>query len=63
MTGVSTCMLPRHVYTCGVKNNRLEEPFFSLNIMLQLHKSDRVEIIEKHFHLKGYNIMNNPDRN
>ena len=39
-----------------------EEPFFSLN-MLRLSKSDRLETIEKHFHLKGYDTMNRPGRN
>ena len=32
-TGDSTCKFPRHVYDCGIKNNCLEEPFFSLNII------------------------------
>ena len=32
--GVSTCKFPRHVYEYGIKNNFLEEPFFSLNSML-----------------------------
>ena len=36
-TGDSTCKFPRHVYDCGIKNNCLEEPFFSLNIMLGLN--------------------------
>ena len=62
-TGVSTCKFPRHVYDCGIKNNCLEEPFFSLNIMLRLNKSDRLETIEEHFHLKGYDTMNNPGKN
>ena len=62
-TGVSTCKFPRHVYDCGIKNNCLEEPFFILNIMLRLNKSDRLETIEKHFHLKDYDTMNNPGRN
>ena len=31
--------------------------------MLRLNKSDRLETIEKHFHLKGYDTMNNPGRN
>ena len=38
--GVSTCKFPRHVYEYGIKNNFLEEPFFSLNSMLWLNKSD-----------------------
>ena len=59
-TGVLTCKFPRHVYDCGIKNNCLEESFFSLNIMLRLNKSDRLETIEKHFHLKGYDTMINP---
>ena len=62
-TGVSTRKFPRHVYECGTKNNCLEEPFFSLNIMFWLNKSDRLETIEKHFHLKGYDTMSNPGRN
>ena len=32
-TGISTCKFLRHVCDCGIKNNCLEEPFFSLNIM------------------------------
>ena len=62
-TGDSTCKFPRHVYGCGIKNNCLEEPFFSLNIMLRLNKSERLETIEKHFHLKCYDTMNHPGRN
>ena len=62
-TGDSTCKFPRHVYKCVIKNNCLEEPFFSLNITLRLNKSDRLETISKHFHLKGYYTMNNPGRN
>ena len=62
-TGVSTCKFLHHVYGCGIKNNCLEEPFFSLNIMLQLNKSDRLETSEKHFHLKGHDTMNNSGRN
>ena len=50
-TGDSTCKFPRHVYDCGIKNNCLEEPFFSLNIMLRLNKNNRLETIEKHFHI------------
>ena len=52
-TGISTCKFPHHVYDCGIKNDCLEEPFFSLNIILQLNKSDKLETIEKHFHLKA----------
>ena len=48
---------------CGIKNNCLEEHFFSLNITLRLNKSDSLETIEKHFHLKGYDKMSIPDRN
>ena len=62
-TGVLTCKFPRHVYDCGINNNCLEEPFFSLNVMLRLNKSDRLETIEKHFHLNGYDTMINPGRN
>ena len=58
-TGDSTCKFVRHVYNFSIKNNCLEEPFFSLNIMLRLNKTDRLETIEKHFHLKGYNTMKN----
>ena len=61
--GILICKLLRLLYDCGIKNNCLQEPFFSLNIMLRLIKSDRLETIEKHFHLKGYYIMNNPGRN
>ena len=62
-TGDSTSKFPHHVYDCGIKNDCLEEPFFSLNIMLRLNKSDRPETIEKHFHLKRYDTMNHPGRN
>ena len=61
-TGISTCKFPRHVFSCGTKNNCLNEPFFSLDIMLRLNQSDRLETIERHFHLKGYDTMNNPER-
>ena len=54
----STCKFQHHVYDCGIKNDCLEEPFFSRNIMSRLNKSDKLEIIEKHFHLKGYDTMN-----
>ena len=61
--GDSTCKFPCHVYDCGIKNNCLEEPFFNLNIMFRLNKSGRLETIEKNFHLKGYDKMNNLGRN
>ena len=61
--GDSTCKFPRHVYDCGIKNDCLEEPFFNLNIMFRLNKSGRLETIEKNFHLKGYDTMNNLGRN
>ena len=62
-TGVPTCKIGCHVYACGIKVNCVQDPFFSLNIMLQLNTSDRLKTIEKHFHLKGYDTMNNPGRN
>ena len=31
--------------------------------MLRVNKIDRRETIEKHFHLKGYDTMNNAGRN
>ena len=46
-----------NVYNC------LEEQFFSLNIMLRLNKSERLETIEKLFHLNGYNTVKSPGRN
>ena len=52
-----------HVNDFGIKNKCQEELFFSLNIMLQLNKSDRFVTTEKYFHLKGYGTMNNPGRN
>ena len=61
-TGVSTCKFPRHVYSCGKNNNCLKEPFFTLNIMLRLNNSDKLEFMEKHFHLKDYDTMSNPSR-
>ena len=57
---ISTCEFSRHVYDCGINNNCLEEPFFSLNVMLRLNKSDRLETIENHFHLKGYDTIKFP---
>ena len=61
-TGDSTCKFLHHICYCGIKNNCLEEPFISLNIMLWLNKSDRFETIEKHFHLKDYDTVSNPGR-
>ena len=39
----------------------LEEPMLvsSLSIIIRLNKSDRLEIMEKHFHSKNHNTMNN----
>ena len=62
-TAVSTCKFRRHVYDCGIKNNCPEEPFFSLNIMFRLSKSDRLEAIEKHFHSKDHDTTSNSGRN
>ena len=61
-TGVSTCKFPRHVFSCGTKNNNPKEPFFSIDIMLRLNQSDKLETLEKHFNLKGYDTLNNPSR-
>ena len=30
--------------------------------MLRLNNSDKLEFMEKHFHLKAYDTMNNPSR-
>ena len=64
-SGVSSCKFLCHVYNCGIKNNCLEEPVlvFSLSIIIRLNKSDSLEIVEKHFHSKNHNAMNNPGRN
>ena len=62
-TEVSKCKFPHHVCDRGINNNCLEEPFFSLNMMLQINKSDRLETIQKNFHLKSYDRMNNPGKN
>ena len=62
-TVVSTCKFPRHIYDCDIKNNCLKKLFFGLNIVLRLNKCDRRETIQKHFHLKGYDTMNNPRKN
>ena len=62
-TGNATCKFPHYVHDCGIKNNCLQEPFFRLNIMLPLDKSNRLETIKKHVHLKGYDTMKNPCRN
>ena len=59
----ATCKFLRRLYDCGINNNCLEKPFFSLNIILRLNKSDRLETIAKHSHLKGYDTMKNPSRN
>ena len=48
---------------CGINNNCLEELCFTLKNIFRLNKTDRLEAIEKHFHLKGYDAMNNPGRN
>ena len=52
---ISTCKFPRHVYDCGINNNFLEEPFFSLNIMLRLNKSDRLEVTD--FYINTYDVI------
>ena len=31
-TGISTYKFPIHVYKCGFKNKRLNEPFFKINV-------------------------------
>ena len=61
-TEISTCKFPLHVYDCGITNNCIEEPFFSLSIILRPNKSDRLETIKKHFLLKGYDTVSNPVR-
>ena len=46
------------------KNNGLEQSIFSLSIMLRLNRSDILQTIEKHFHLKDNpDKMDNPGRN
>jgi len=57
-TGSSSCKFPQHVYDCGLKNNCLNEPYFKIFIMMKLNNSDRLEIIERHLQLKGYDTMN-----
>ena len=58
--GISTCKFPRHVHNCGIKNNRLKEPFFEINIMFKLSDSRRLELLEQLYQSKGYDTLNSP---
>ena len=61
-TGISSCKFPRHVYHCGIKNGKLNEPYFEINIMLTTNDPLKLEYLEKHFQNKGYDTLNNPAR-
>ena len=56
------CKFRRHVFSCVIKNNCLQEQFFKFDMMLRLNNSDKLKTLEKHFHLKGFDTLNNPNR-
>ena len=49
-TGISTCKFPIHIYHCVMKNKCLKEPYFQLNIMMNLKNSLKLEFYENYFH-------------
>ena len=56
-TGVSTYEFPHHVYDCGIKNNCLQEPFFSLN-MLRLNKNDTMNNRGRNYNQYNHSSFN-----
>ena len=42
-TGVSTFKFLAHVYKCDLKNKCLNEPFFKINFMMKLKRSNQLE--------------------
>ena len=60
-TGTSACKFPINVYHYAMKNKRLKEPYFQLNIMMKLKNSQQLECYENHFHKKGYDTINYPE--
>ena len=60
-TSTSTCKFPIDVLHCAMKNKRLKEPHFQLNIMMKVKDSWRLEFFENYFHKKGYDIINCPE--
>ena len=45
-TGISTSKFPIHVYKYGLKNKRLNKPFFEINIMMKLKSRNQLETYE-----------------
>ena len=52
----------RHISSCGVESNCLQETFFRLKFMLRLNKSNTFETLQKYFHLKDFDAMSNLNR-
>ena len=50
------------MFSCVIKSDCLQEQFFKFDMMLRLNNSDKLKTLEKHFHLKGFDTLNNPNR-
>ena len=61
--GISTCKFPIHVFNCSKRyNKQLEEPYFTIHVMLSLKNNSRLESLETLFHNRGYDTLNRPTR-
>ena len=60
-TEISTRKFAIHAYKCGLKNKCLNEPFFVINVMMKMKRSNQLENYENYFHKKGYDTLNCPE--
>ena len=62
-SGNSSCIFPTHVSNCAIKHKKpLNKPFFKIYKMQSLNDASRLDILESHYHNKGYDTLNNPKR-
>ena len=59
--GTGTDKFDKHVYTCRLKHDRLDPPYFKVYAFMALSSKELLETYEKYLHRKGYDTMNRPN--
>ncbi len=56
--GVSSCIFPQHVHKCGTLNKNLQEPFFKINVFMELKDPKLLTQYEEKLFRAGHAVLN-----
>lgn len=57
-SGISTCSFPKHVHECGIRHNKLKEPFFKIFVFFALNNSSALLYYEEKLFKEGHALLN-----